>query len=221
MGVILGLLIVMGILALLVKWLNNCNDKALEPINARNIMYKNKVCEYCRNNNLPEPNDIIFNSEEIRVKYGKRYVHAPGFLWNDDKYIVFCPDWLNLGVGEEMDIANNILVIPIESIRYYTKDGNITYTNQIVNSGKNISISGAIVGGVIAGEVGAIIGARKDANKVENVTTQHDDVHTYIYYVTDNENVNVAEVKGAKFYSKILHLIPDKEYSYLIANNNL
>jgi len=98
---------------------------------------------------------------------------------------------------------------------FYTKDGNISYTNKILNDGKGVSVSGAIAGGLIAGDAGAIIGAGKDAHKIKSVTETHDEVHTFIYYGKDNKNVKIADVKGQKFYAHILQILPSKEYNYV------
>lgn len=111
------------------------------------------------------------------------------------------------------------MFIKYDNIKYYTKDGTINYTNEIVNNGKNISISGAVVGGLIAGEAGAIIGSRKDMNKIESITVKHDEIHTYIYFEKDNE-IRLADIKGNEFYQRILHLIPEKEYYYLLNKVN-
>lgn len=114
-----------------------------------------------------------------------------------------------------MDITNNIILIKYDKIKYFTKDGAVNYTNEIIDNGKNISVSGAVIGGLIAGEVGAIIGSRKDMNKIENVTIKHDEICTYIYVDRDNE-VKLVEIKGNEFYQRILHLMPEKEYYYLL-----
>ena len=108
-----------------------------------------------------------------------------------------------------------MLIIPFDEILFYTKDGNISYSNKIINEGKSISVSGAIVGGLIAGDAGAIIGAGKDANKIQNITVTHDEVHTFVYYNAENNCVKIADVKGQKFYTYILQLLPQKEYDYV------
>lgn len=106
-----------------------------------------------------------------------------------------------------------------DKIKYYTKDGTISYTNEIINNSKNISISGAVIGGLIAGETGAIIGSRKDMNKIKNVTVKHDETHTYIYFEKYNE-IKLADVEGNEFYQHILRLMPEKEYHYILNKHN-
>ncbi len=119
-----------------------------------------------------------------------------------------------------MDVANHIILIKYDNIKYFTKDGTISYTNKIIDNGKNVSISGAVIGGLIAGEAGAIIGSKKDMNKIENVTVKHDEICTYIYFERDNE-IKSVEIKGSEFYQRVLHLIPEKEYYYLLYKNNI
>lgn len=114
-----------------------------------------------------------------------------------------------------MDVANCIILIKYDNIKYFTKDGTVSYTNEIIDNGKNISITGAVIGGLIAGEAGAIIGAGKDMNKIENVTVKHDEIYTYIYFERDNE-IKLVEIKGNEFYQRILQLMPEKEYYFLV-----
>lgn len=204
-----GILLVISIILLLfAKLMEKLEQKAMEPINNQRKEYKEKLRMWC------EENGVVFkepslSSPEIRVN------QIPGYLWFSDKDIVFCPDAINCG-GEALDIKGRALLIKYDKIKYFTKDGSISYTNEIVNKGKNISVSGAIIGGVIAGEAGAIIGSRKDMGKIENVTVKHDDVYTYVYF-EQNEKIKLAEIKGAEFYQIILRLMPEKEYNYILS----
>lgn len=202
------------------KLCGNVNDSIMEQrreqIDDIQDKYFNDLKNACVQKGLTIPAKSILNKSEIRVAYNGSKNYAPGYQWDDGKNIVFCNDSLN---QYGRSFSENMLIIPFEDIVFYTKDGNISYTNEIVNSGKNISLSGAIIGGLIAGDAGAIIGANKDANKIENITVEHDDVHTFVYYKVENENVKLADFKGKDFYSYILHLLPQKEYNYV--NNHL
>ena len=191
---------------------NNIVAQRTEQINDLQSKYFNNLQNACIEKGIAVPSKSILNKEEIRVAYNGSKNYAPGYYWDDGKNIVFFNDSLNQ-YGKEF--TENLLLIPFEDIVFYTKDGNVSYTNEIVNAGKNISISGAIVGGLIAGDAGAIIGANKDANKLENHTVEHDDVHTFIYYNAGNDTVKLADFKGKDFYSYILHLLPQKEYNYV------
>ena len=189
----------------------NIIEKRVEPINKIKKEYEEKIKVWCNENNILFKENITKTSE-ICVN------QIPGYIWFSNKDIVFCPDALNCGT--EMDVANRIILIKYDNIKYFTKDGTISYTNEIIDNGKNISISGAVIGGLIAGEAGAIIGSRKDMNKIENVTVKHDDIYTYIYFERDNR-IKLVEIKGSDFYQRILHLIPEKEYYYLLNKNNI
>ncbi len=215
MKILLILCVICAILYFLTKKLvqidQNIIEKRMEPINAINNEYEEKLRIWCNKNNTIYKDNITQTSEMLVNQ-------LPGYIWFDNKNIIFCPDSINC--GNPIDIENHIVFIKYDNIKYYTKDGTINYTNKIVNNGKNISISGAVIGGLIAGEVGAIIGSRKDMNKIENVTVKHDEIHTYIYFEKDNE-IKLADIRGDEFYQRILHLIPEKEYYYLLNKNNI
>lgn len=183
----------------------------MEPINRMNSEYEEKIKFWCNNNNVLFKENIT-KTDEIWVN------QSPGYIWFSNKDIVFCPDALNCGT--EMDVANRIILIKYDKIKYFTKDGTVSYTNEIIDNGKNISISGAVIGGLVAGEAGAIIGSRKDMNKIENVTVKHDEIYTYIYFEGNND-IKLVEIKGSEFYHHLLHLMPEKEYFYLLNKNNI
>lgn len=215
----MGILIFLGVICIILYFFakkmgqidQNIIEKRMEPINKMNDKYEEKIKVWCDENNILFK-DNITRTSEIWVN------QLPGYIWFSNKDIVFCPDALNCGV--EMDVTNNIILIKYDNIKYFTKDGTISYTNEIIDNGKNISVSGAVIGGLIAGEAGAIIGSRKDMNKIENITVKHDEIYTYIYFEKDNE-IKLVEIKGSEFYQRILHLIPEKEYYYLLNKNNI
>lgn len=193
------------------KWQESNLEKAREPLNKKINEYEQKLEIWCKQNNVVF-REHISDWDEIRVNYN------PGYIWFSNKDFVFCPDAINCGVP--INIDENIIFIKYENIKYYSKDGTVSYTNEIINNGKNISISGAVIGGLIAGEAGAIIGSRKDMNQIENITVTHDEVHTYIYY-EDNGEIKLLDIQGKDFYESILHKMPEKEYNYLLNNKNI
>ena len=210
----MSIIIILGIICLILYFLakvfgqidQNERAKRMESINKINDEYEKEIKKWCTKNNVIFKENIT-ETKEIWVN------QLPGYIWFSGKDILFCPDSINC--GNPINIEDGIMFIKYNSIKYYTKDGAINYTNEIIDEGKNISISGAIVGGLIAGDAGAVIGSRKDMNKIKNVTVEHDDVCTYIYFEKDNE-VKLAEIKGSEFYQRILHLMPEKEYHYII-----
>lgn len=213
------IMIVLGIICVILYFIakafgkinQNTIEKRMEPINKLNNEYEEKLKQWCTENNVIFKENIT-KTKEIWVN------QLPGYIWFSGKDILFCPDSINCGTS--INIEDNIMFIKYNSIKYYTKDGIINYTNEIIDDGKNISISGAIVGGIIAGEAGAVIGSRKDMNKIKNVTVEHDDVYTYIY-CEKNDEVKLVEIKGNEFYQRILHLMPEKEYHYVLNKNNI
>ncbi len=210
----MSILIILGIICIILYLFakkmgqvdQNIIEKRMEPINQMNNEYEEKLQAWCKRNNIIFK-DNITQTNEIWVN------QTPGYIWFSNKDIVFCPDALNCGT--ETDIANHIILIKYNDIKYFTKDGTISYTNEIIDNGKNISVSGAVIGGLIAGEAGAIIGSRKDINKIENVSVKHDEIYTYVYFEKNNE-VKLVEIKGNEFYQRILHLIPEKEYNCVV-----
>lgn len=182
--------------------LNSLRDERFEKLKA-----------ICIEKGIDIPAKDILESENIFLTaYNGSRTHTLHYIWEDGKRLIFCDYDLNQG---ERAFSDNMLTIPFDEILFYTKDGNVSYSNKIINEGKNISVSGAIVGGLIAGDAGAIIGAGKDANKIQNVTVTHDEVHTFIYYNVGNDCVKIADVKGQKFYTYVLQLLPHKEYNYV------
>lgn len=213
MGFIIGLLIfgiVVGVLSS--NLADSSRAKTNNLINSIQDEWFMNLQAACRAKGIAVPSKDIMLKDEIWVAYNGSKTHSPGYQWDDGKRIIFCNDALNQG---NRPFTDNMLVIPFDDIMFYTKDGNISYTNEIINAGKNISVSGAIMGGLIAGEAGAIIGAGKDANKIQNVTVTHDDVHTFIYYNAGYNCVKIADVKGQRFYTYMLQLLPHKEYNYV------
>lgn len=105
-----------------------------------------------------------------------------------------------------------------EDIVYYSNHEIISYTSDIKNEGKNISISGAAIGAVIAGGAGAIIGSRKDANKFSTEFVKHDDSKLYIYHKMQGE-IKCLQIAQPSFYNWLKKYLPDKDYEYLQHNN--
>ena len=182
--------------------LNSLRDERFEKLKA---LYTEKGID------IPSK-DIFESANIVSTAYNGSKAYTLHYQWEDGKRLIFCGYDLN---QVDCSFSDNILTIPFDEILFYTKDGNVSYSNKIINEGKNISVSGAIVGGLIAGGAGAIIGAGKDANKFQNVTVTHDEVHTFIYYNAGSDCVKIADVKGQKFYTYILQLLPQKEYNYV------
>lgn len=209
---IIGIIVILILADGLSKYQKNSIEKAMEPLEKIEKEYLDKLKSWCNSNN------VVFNENIFSTKEYLFNGLTPGYIWFDNKDFIFCPDSINCGMP--ININENIVWIKYNNIKYYTKDGSISYTNEITNTGKNISLSGAVIGGLLAGDVGAIVGSRKDMNKLKNNTIRHDDTHTYICY-NENEEIKLAVVKGNEFYNTIQQSIPEMEYNYLLYKKNL
>ena len=214
-----------GVVYYLVKILpvdNDCIPIDKPDPNEQNITnYISIIESFCTLNNLHiHDRNNIFNNTTVKVKYnGSTYYDDFCYFQNNDSIIFYKKYYSNINYQEIANTANDIIFhISRNMIQYFIKDGAISYTNKVVNEGKNVSVSGAILGSVIAGNAGTIIGAQKDSNKLNNVSIKHDETHTYVYY-KDRDNVKVLDVQGINFYTFILQTFPEKEYRYLTNNS--
>lgn len=110
-----------------------------------------------------------------------------------------------------------VLRIPYSAIKYYTQDGNLTYSPYTFSSGKDFSASGAIAGALIGGGVGAVIGSRKDAGKTETKLIKNDTRKFCLYYEEKNtvKYLSAFENDGDRFYAYLHKIIPEKDYKYI------
>jgi len=125
--------------------------------------------KYCQENGLDKVNR---NGITVSVKTDAFPNYANGvicFREISKKGVSFLPS--KLEERRSMVNSNNgsihgvFINIPVESMEFYTDNGTTTYNTRVVNKGKDISITGAVVGGILGGTAGAIIGAGKDKNK--------------------------------------------------------
>lgn len=205
LGVLLIVLLIGGIFFVLQNFfrVRKKNDVDKNEYLSKELDELRKICSA---NHIECPPKNIADIEKVWIEYDSSGV-IPTYYWNDDSNIVFYDDF-----------KGNMLVIPTDDILYFNKCGGIAYTNRVVDKGKNISISGAVVGGIIAGGAGAIIGATKDSHKIDNVTVKHDDVRTHIYFKSSQE-IKIVAVEGEMFYNCIMQLLPQKDY--LFARNTV
>lgn len=209
------------IIIYLIKFLpddEDCNSLSKSELDTQNKNYYLSIIKsYLSSNNLNIDNNCSNLPIPIKCNGSKSYEDF--YYCQDDDTIIFFKNY-NPGINYQTatDYLKDIaFYISKNMIQYFMKDGSVSYTNKVINSGKNISLSGALIGGAIAGDAGSIIGAQKDANKLENITIKHDETHTYVYY-KDNDIVKVLDAQGNDFYTFILQLFPDKEYRYITNN---
>lgn len=108
-------------------------------------------------------------------------------------------------------IGGEKIVIPMESIKFFTREGEHRVDNIVEGGG--VSLGGAIVGGVIAGGAGAIIGGRK---KITTTAKEIDERRTYLYYSKNNKDIRI--VFTSKAYDILLNLIPNKDFGFIEKN---
>lgn len=98
---------------------------------------------------------------------------------------------------------------PINQIMFFREVGSVQYTTSV--SGGGVNLAGAVVGGMVAGAAGAVIGSRQ---AVTSSTKTHDDRKVVIKFIDGTE-----KVYDYKYYDYFIKLIPEKEYSFVMAKN--
>lgn len=137
----------------------------------------------------------------------------PALYWIDQNQLCF--------VGR-----NKSFKIDLDKIEMYTLDGSIQYISKINNTGKKVSLSGAVVGGIVAGPAGMIIGATKDRNDIDTDIEEKDDRKVYIYYKDTNDAVKMFNVQKTffceyfNFDEFIKKELPTKSDTYLLSHQN-
>lgn len=97
--------------------------------------------------------------------------------------------------------------IPIDSIQYFAREGQVTSETQISGGGSSSNLTGAVIGGLIAGPAGAIIGGQNKMAPIQSTTVRHDDRKTVLVY-------NKGRLEFAwQDYEAFMKLIPEKELS--------
>lgn len=194
MGVIIVIIIV-GFVSI-IWWSVSSNEKD-----------EQRKSVYHKNNNIPKDTDRVFCTEFNGNKLEKHLE-----IWKDDNCIKLCDSFINYIIDKEN--FNKIVektIISIESIKFFTRDGEYRVDNIVEGGGVNLT--GAIVGGVIAGGAGAIVGGRK---KVTTTTKEIDERKTYLYYKENNEEKRL--VLFSESYDVLLKLIPNKDFGYIEKN---
>ncbi len=100
-------------------------------------------------------------------------------------------------------------VYPIKQIAFFREVGNVQYTTSV--SGGGVNLAGAVVGGMVAGAAGAVIGSRQ---AVTSSTETHDDRKVVLKL-----NDGTEMVYNYKYYDYFIKLIPEKEYSFVMAKS--
>ena len=176
LGTVLLTIIIVGVVFIGVASMsNNESDKENDYINR----YFEELKRSCKDADITfvEPSyrqsyanykyTYIFQNEVV-VENGSSKI-SPAYYWVDSQKNKLC------FVGTQ-----KALTIPLEKIEMYTKDGSVSYISKVKNTGKDISLSGAVVGGIIAGSAGMAVGATKDRHHIDTEVEQVDERVVYI-----------------------------------------
>lgn len=110
-------------------------------------------------------------------------------------------------------------VIKESSILYYKIDGNAQYVSDVKGGGANLA--GAVYGGIIAGGAGAVVGSQLGTD-IKTDIVKKDARRLFFYYTNDgvlkNEEIITDDIDYV--LSLLREWMPDKEYSYVLANSN-
>lgn len=202
---------------------------------ARQVVRKKEIAkiqydEICSTLNKPSKVEKLMLKTikgSLKKKYGQQAIYLNLWFENDeltfvmtqkcaiDTLLFVMKDTLACKV-DDSKLNDYIYVkkIPVESIKFYQKSGDIQREVKITGGGGGgSSIEGAVVGGLIAGEAGAVIGSRKKTDPIKSETVVHDEREVVLYYY-ENENDTILQ-KMTFFedaYKIFLSWIPGKEY---------
>lgn len=110
-------------------------------------------------------------------------------------------------------------VIKSKDIAYYKVEGTTQYISDVKGGGANIA--GAVYGGILAGGAGAVVGSQV-GTEIKTDIVRKDDRRLFFYYTKDGVLKNEEIITDNIDYvlSLLREWMPDKEYSYVVANNN-
>ncbi|NRT88873.1 SHOCT domain-containing protein [Clostridium beijerinckii] len=194
-GIVIFIFIIMGLIA------SSSGKEKIENIklyNERNKIPINSKMIGC----------IELNSEKYQTKaqYGNKMLLGRLFnIWKEENRIILCESF---NINKPKDLIAVKTIIPIENIKFFTREGEYRVDNIVQGGGVNFK--GAIVGGVIAGEAGAILAGRE---KITTTQKEVDKRQTYLYYIDNNQEKRI--VFFSESYDLLLELIPNKEIGYI------
>lgn len=222
MGFFIGCIIVFVVCMGLVKLIDGGQERTAEKNEENFLADVKKVCiedgiEY------QEPKSIKITLPD---NFGYKYDHInevsfvssegcidPALYWISQNQLCF--------VGR-----NKSFKVNLDRIEMYTLDGSIQYISKVNNTGKKVSLSGAVVGGVLAGPAGMIVGATKDRNDITTDVEEKDNRKVYIYYRDKNDEIKMFNVQKTffceyfNFDEFIKKELPTKSDTYLSSHKN-
>lgn len=112
-------------------------------------------------------------------------------------------------IDSEMIKLKSYLSLAVSDILFYQKVGDVQYTTNV--SGGGFSLGGAIVGDIVGGDTGAIIGSREP---IKTETVKHDTRETIVRTKTQELHYPI------EWYDKLLEIMPEKDYQYILTHSN-
>lgn len=160
----------------------------------------------------------IMESKICYLKNGDRF-HDYKYMFENNCLTLVDSNVISETEADKPLPNGTVLRIPKDKIKFYTRNGNVTYSTYAVQTGKDFSLSGAVTGALIGGGIGAVIGSQKDANKTETRTTVHDQRVFYLYYEENNEVkcISSTDSSAGNFYDFLHNVMLDKDYEYIQA----
>ena len=221
-GCIIVFLVCMGLVKLIDRSQEKAAEKSKESFLAdiKSVCMRDKI-EY------QEPKSI-----KITLPNNAGYTYA----YTNEVAFVSSGEWINpalywISQNQLCFVGRNkSFKVNLDRIEMYTLNGSVQYVSKVNNTGKKVSLSGAVVGGVVAGPAGMIIGATKDRNNITTDMEEKDDRKIYIYYKDSNDEIKMFNVEKSffgeyfNFDEFIKKELPTKSDVYLIThqekNNN-
>lgn len=111
-------------------------------------------------------------------------------------------------------------VIKTKDIAYYKIEGATQFVSDIKGGGANIA--GAVYGSIIAGGAGTVVGSQM-GTEIKTDIVRKDDRKLFLYYNVDGvlKSEEIITDNIDRILSLLREWMPDKEYSYVVANNNI
>lgn len=184
-----------------------------EEIKAAGQQYENlvkEICSYERGN--------VKKIISIDDNYSKAVALKIGLTQKDDLilYNLYKPEKEKVEYEPEFRIIppnpGKITVLEryaVKQIMFFREVGSVQYTTSV--NGGGVNLAGAVVGGMVAGAAGAVIGSRQ---AVTSSTETHDD-RKVVLKLNDGRE----KVYDYKYYDYFIKLIPEKEYSFVMAKS--
>lgn len=161
----------------------------------------------------------------MRVLFDKALVNDPNSGISDvdyepilNEYTVHLKKMVEI-IQEPIKITSG-RIIKVKDIAYYKVEGTTQFVSDIKGGGANVA--GAVYGSIIAGGAGAVVGS-KMGTEIKTDIVRKDDRKLFLYYMVDGElkSEEIITDNIDCILSLLREWMPDKEYSYVVANNNI